>query len=42
MITGLATALIEARLFYKSGEVIDIIPNVARGDRAGDDVCVHL
>lgn len=35
MITGLATALIDAQLFYKSSEVIDIVPNVVRDDWAG-------
>lgn len=32
MITGIATALVEAQLFYKSGGVIDIAPNAVRGE----------
>lgn len=35
MITGLATALIDIQLFCKSGEVIDIVPNVERDNWAG-------
>ena len=39
MITSIATALTEARLFYTS-EVIDIVSNVVSGDWEGD-VCDH-
>lgn len=35
MIKSLAAALIDAQLFYKSGEVIDIVPNVVRDNWAG-------
>lgn len=41
MTTGLATALIDTQLFYKSSEVIDIVPNVVRDNCAADDVCAH-